>query len=88
MVFFLRGVMSPFAHAIFTGTTGLIMGFAARRWIFPESQAQTLLETTREDRFAALYVLALTTGMRQGELLGLRWQDVDLDRAPGSLGQA
>lgn len=32
MVFFLRGVMSPFAHAIFTGTTGLILGFAARRW--------------------------------------------------------
>ena len=30
-VFFLRGVMSPFAHAIFTGTTGLVMGFAARR---------------------------------------------------------
>jgi RsiW-degrading membrane proteinase PrsW (M82 family) len=32
VVFFLRGVMSPFAHAIFTGTTGLILGFAARRW--------------------------------------------------------
>ncbi|MDJ0456586.1 PrsW family intramembrane metalloprotease [Arthrobacter sp. NQ7] len=31
-VFFLRGVMSPFAHALFTGTTGLVMGFAARRW--------------------------------------------------------
>ncbi|MHA7298623.1 PrsW family intramembrane metalloprotease [Pseudarthrobacter sp. MDT3-1] len=31
-VFLLRGVMSPFAHAIFTGSTGLIMGFAARRW--------------------------------------------------------
>ncbi|MEC5192187.1 MULTISPECIES: PrsW family intramembrane metalloprotease [unclassified Arthrobacter] len=31
VVFFLRGVMSPFAHAIFTGTTGLILGFAARR---------------------------------------------------------
>lgn len=31
-VFFLRGVMSPFAHAIFTGATGLIMGIAARRW--------------------------------------------------------
>jgi len=26
----------------------------------------------------ALYVLALTTGMRQAELLGLRWRDVDL----------
>ncbi|MDQ0756329.1 PrsW family intramembrane metalloprotease [Arthrobacter sp. B3I4] len=32
VVFFLRGVMSPFAHAIFTGTTGLILGMAARRW--------------------------------------------------------
>ncbi|TDT80367.1 RsiW-degrading membrane proteinase PrsW (M82 family) [Arthrobacter sp. AG258] len=31
-IFFLRGVMSPFAHAIFTGTTGLVMGFAARKW--------------------------------------------------------
>lgn len=31
-IFFLRGVMSPFAHAIFTGTTGLVMGLAARRW--------------------------------------------------------
>ena len=30
VVFFLRGVMSPFAHAIFTGTTGLILGLAAR----------------------------------------------------------
>lgn len=31
-VFVLRGIMSPFAHAIFTGTTGLIIGLAARRW--------------------------------------------------------
>jgi RsiW-degrading membrane proteinase PrsW (M82 family) len=31
VVFFLRGVLSPFAHAMFTGTTGLVMGFAARR---------------------------------------------------------
>jgi RsiW-degrading membrane proteinase PrsW (M82 family) len=31
VVFFLRGVLSPFAHAIFTGSTGLVMGFAAGR---------------------------------------------------------
>ncbi|MCA4131358.1 PrsW family intramembrane metalloprotease [Arthrobacter sp. M4] len=31
-IFILRGIMSPFAHAIFTGTTGLIMGLAARGW--------------------------------------------------------
>lgn len=32
-------------------------------------------------RLEALYVLALSTGMRQGELLGLRWREVDLDHA-------
>ena len=41
-------------------------------------QAKALLEAARTDRFEALYVLAVTTGMHQGELLGLRWEDVDL----------
>jgi integrase len=27
----------------------------------------------------ALYLMAATTGLRQGELLGLRWRDLDLD---------
>ena len=31
------------------------------------------------DRLEALYVLAITTGMRQGELLGLKWEDVDFE---------
>jgi integrase len=39
-----------------------------------------LLEAARDDRLEALYVLAIHTGMRQGELLSLRWEDVDLDR--------
>jgi integrase len=43
-------------------------------------QAKTLLEVARkEDRFEALYMLAVTTGLRQGELLGLKWEDVDLE---------
>lgn len=46
-----------------------------------EQQAHRLLEVVKGDRFETLYLLALTTGMRQGELLALRWQDVDLDRA-------
>ena len=45
-----------------------------------EEQAKTFLSAVTGDRFAALYVLALTTGMRQGELLGLRWQDIDLEK--------
>jgi integrase len=41
-------------------------------------QARTLLQAAEGDRYEALFVLALSTGMRQGELLGLRWQDVDV----------
>ncbi|MFD2348219.1 site-specific integrase [Nonomuraea ferruginea] len=42
-------------------------------------QARRVLRVSREDRFHALYVLALCLGLRRGELLGLRWEDVDLD---------
>jgi len=50
------------------------------RVLTPE-QVNVLLAAAREDRFHALYVLAVTTGLRQGELLGLQWDDVDLPRA-------
>jgi integrase len=43
-----------------------------------QAQALQLLEAARGHELEALFVLALTTGMRQGELLGLRWKDVDL----------
>ncbi len=42
-------------------------------------QARILLEAVAGDRIEALYVLAINTGMRQGEILALRWKDVDLD---------
>jgi integrase len=45
------------------------------------SEARKLLETVQGDRLEALYVLAVHTGMRRGELLGLKWPDVDLDNA-------
>lgn len=45
------------------------------------TQARQLLATAAGDRLEALYVLAITTGMRQGELLGLRWTDVGFDSA-------
>lgn len=40
-------------------------------------QARTFLETTRTDDLAALWLLAIHTGMRRGEMLALRWDDVD-----------
>lgn len=44
-------------------------------------EAQQFLETTKGDRLHGLWSLALATGMRQGELLGLAWEDVDLESA-------
>ena len=42
-------------------------------------QARRFLHGAHGDKFEALYVLSLTTGLRMGEALGLRWSDVDLD---------
>ena len=42
-------------------------------------EARRLLEVASGDRLQAVYVLAVHTGMRQGELLGLKWDDVDLE---------
>lgn len=39
-------------------------------------EARQLLERTRGDRLHALWRLALVTGLRQGELLGLAWDDI------------
>jgi len=43
-----------------------------------QAQAQRFLAAVRKDRLEALFVLALTTGMREGELLGLQWEDVNI----------
>ena len=48
-----------------------------------ENQVQHFLiaAQTRDDRFYALYHLAVSTGMRMGELLGLKWEDLDKEQA-------
>jgi integrase len=52
-------------------------------------ETRRLLKAARGDRLEALYVLATTiattTGMRQGELLALKWEDVDLENATVSV---
>lgn len=44
-------------------------------------ETRQLLGAASGDRLEALYVLVALLGLRRGEALGLRWSDVDLDRA-------
>lgn len=49
--------------------------------VWDEKQVQSFLEKAKASPYYRLYLAAITTGMRQGELLGLRWSDVDLSRS-------
>lgn len=46
--------------------------------VWSSDQLRTFLDAARSDRLYAAWLLAATTGMRRGELLGLRRSDVDL----------
>ena len=47
--------------------------------ILDPTQARQFLDAVRGDRLEALYAVALSLGLRQGEALGLRWRDVDFE---------
>ncbi len=53
-----------------------------------EDEARRFLEAGKGDAFEALYVLAITTGLRRGELLALRWEDADLERGTLRVGRS
>jgi integrase len=47
--------------------------------VLTPEEARRLLDAARGDRLEALYSVALALGLRQGEALGLKWSDIDLD---------
>ena len=49
------------------------------------AQARQLLAIAATDRLEAAYVMSLSLGMRRGEVLGLRWSDLDLDASPATV---
>jgi len=67
-----------------SNAAGLTEGPTVRRRPVPAltpADAKVLLEAMAGHRLETLVVVALGLGLRQGEALGLRWDDVDLDRA-------
>lgn len=57
-----------------------------KTWTF--DQVNHFLHTAKDRRLFIAYVLALYTGMRRGEILGLRWNDCDLENGKISVRQA
>ncbi len=50
-----------------------------RRTVWKPEEIRIFLAFIRDDRFVALFLLELTTGIRRGQVCGLKWCDVDLD---------
>ncbi|MDI7276416.1 MAG: site-specific integrase [Anaerolineae bacterium] len=55
--------------------------------VWTAEQAVQFLRLARDHRLYAAFLLALAAGLRRREILGLRWQDVDLDRGCLSIRQ-
>jgi integrase len=55
--------------------------------VWTAEDAKRFLDVLADDRLVALWTLALHTGLRRGELAGLRWSDVDLDKATLTIAQ-
>lgn len=53
--------------------------------VWTPAEVATFLQHVADDRLGPVYLLAATTGMRRGELLALRWRDVDLEADPARL---
>ncbi len=56
-----------------------------KTWSGPE--LRTFLDSAVNERLYAAFLLAATTGMRRGEVLGLHWRDLDLDASRASVTQ-
>ncbi|MGD0275886.1 MAG: site-specific integrase [Syntrophales bacterium] len=48
--------------------------------VLSPEQIRALLEATTDQEYQTLFLVAVMTGARQGEILGLKWEDIDFER--------
>lgn len=60
-------------------TDGVVLPKKRKVEITPLTREEVMrfLETAKDDRLYTLYLLEVMTGLRRGEILGLKWEDVD-----------
>lgn len=56
--------------------------------VLPDEEFFIFLEAAREHRYHMPFLLASTTGMRRGEVLGVRWQDINFTERKLAVRQA
>ena len=61
---------------------------SAEIMVWTPSELRAFLERTKEHQMFPAFFLGADTGMRRGEILGLRWSDVDLDAGTISIRRA
>jgi integrase len=49
--------------------------------VYTAEELKRFLKAAKGNRLEAVFILAATTGARQGEILGLKWEDIDLDNS-------
>lgn len=70
-------------HALSVAQVAQLLDEAKRTdkiWSTARGQRLAAANAVRSEGMYLLYTLAVRTGLRRGELLGLRWQDIDLDQ--------
>jgi integrase len=90
-------VLRPaFGHAVDLGllatnpaASKLVLPRIERRemTVWSAEEARGFLKATAEDRLGAMWRLVITTGLRRGEALGLRWVDIDFELRHLSISQ-
>nr|WP_232357476.1 MULTISPECIES: tyrosine-type recombinase/integrase [Bacillus cereus group] len=55
--------------------------------VWNEQEVQLFLNAAQDSRYSIVFHMALVTGMRQGELLGVRWKEFDLERGHFTISQ-
>lgn len=75
------------SHNPFDGVTKPAPSNKRVRFLSEEERERLLAETAKDPQLHTLVVLALATASRAGELLNLRWHDIEIEETPGTDGK-